>query len=343
MTRRRTIATLIAVFTVFLIAAFAFAACDFGTQNREQVRTTEMRFMIDTYVEITIYHNIHESAPASIMEGAFDLVEQLENLMSITIEGSDVYRINNAHGEATAVDPATIEVISKSIEFGELSAGLFDITVGRLSRLWNFSENEEIPEGAALAETHATVDFRQISIFDNTVTLANADAWIDLGAIAKGYIADRVADFLIENGVSSAMINLGGDIRLVGDRGDGNPWRLAIRNPFDYGDEPHVAVLEVSSAAVVSSGTYERRFEVDGVWYHHILDPKTAMPAISDVVSVTVIAQSGIAGEGLATIAILKGSEAAVEILESHSEFIGAVFILDDGEMLEIGDVRLTN
>ncbi|MCL2222694.1 MAG: FAD:protein FMN transferase [Oscillospiraceae bacterium] len=317
------------------VLCIALVACDFDDRSGQQVRVTEPRFMLDTYVILTIHGYVAES----VIEEAFDLIAELESLMSITIEGSDIYRINGSNGKPTIVDPRTIEVIRKSIEFSEISDGLFDITAGRLTRLWNFGENEAIPNETALIEAQKTVDFRQISILENTVTLSNPDAWIDLGATAKGYIADQVASFLIDNGITNALIDLGGDIKLIGSREDGNPWRLAIRNPFDQESEPFAAVIEVSDAAVISSGTYERSFEIDGIRYHHILDPNTAMSILTDVVSATVIAESGVIGEGLSTLAILKGSEAGTEILKTHPGFIGAILILEDGEIIEIGDV----
>ncbi|MCL2247860.1 MAG: FAD:protein FMN transferase [Oscillospiraceae bacterium] len=328
--------------TISLITTTALfvvlTACDFADQSEQMVQTTESRFMLDTYVILTI----HGYAPEGIVEKAFDLIGELESLMSITIENSDIYRINSSGGEPVTVDLRTIEVIQRAVEFGELSGGLFDITTGRLTRLWNFGVSREIPDEYVLFEARQTVDFRQIIISENenAVTLTNPEAWIDLGAIAKGYIADQVAELLLENGVTSALIDMGGDIIALGSRGDGNSWRLAIRNPFDHHSMPFAATIEVSDVAVISSGTYERSFEIDGLRYHHILDPRTGNPAQSDIVSATIIAQNGIIGEGLSTMAILKGSEEITEILTSHYGFIGAVLILQDGEILEIGEVR---
>ena len=326
------------IFTLIIILMIALSACDVQSQGGEQVLITEPRFMMDTYVILTI----HGYAPEGIAEKAFDLIGELESLMSITIENSDVYRINNSGGEPVTVDSRTIAVVQSAMEFGDLSGGLFDITTGRLTRLWNFSESKEIPDENSLLKAQQTVDFRQIIIseHENTVTLTNPEAWIDLGAIAKGYIADQVAEFLAASGVASALIDMGGDIIALGSRGDGSPWRLAIRNPFDHHSMPFAATIEVSDVAVISSGTYERSFDIDGIRYHHILDPRTGYPAKSDIVSATIIAQSGIIGEGLSTMAILKGSEEITEILTNHYGFIGAVLILQDGEILEIGDVR---
>jgi len=326
------------IFTLIIILMITLSACDVQSQGGEQVLITEPGFMMDTYVVLTI----HGYVPEGIVEKAFDLIEELESLMSITIENSDVYRINSSGGEPVTVNPRTVDVIQNAIEFGELSGGLFDITIGRLTRLWNFGESREIPDENSIIEAQQTANFRQIIIseHENTVTLTNPEAWIDLGAIAKGYIADQVVELLSTNGVTSALIDMGGDIIALGSRGDGSPWRLAIRNPFDHHYMPFAATIEVSDVAVISSGTYERSFDIDGIRYHHILDPRTGYPAQSDIVSVTIIAQNGIIGEGLSTMAILMGSEEITEVLTNHYGFIGAVLILQDGEILEIGDVR---
>jgi len=146
MIRKITIALIITA-VLFIV----LTACDFADRNGQRVRVTEPRFMLDTYVILTI----HGYAAESVIEEAFDLIAELESLMSITIEGSDIYRINGSNGEPTIVDPRTIEVIRKSIEFSEISDGLFDITAGRLTRLWNFGENEAIPDETALIEALA--------------------------------------------------------------------------------------------------------------------------------------------------------------------------------------------
>jgi len=179
-----------------------------------------------------------------------------------------------------------------------------------------------------------------VALVGDTVLLADPDAWIDLGAIAKGYIGDRLAEFLVGRGVSGALIDLGGDVVTVGGRQNGRPWRIGVREPV-VGSSELLGVVEASGVSVISSGTYERQLEVDGVSYHHILDPFTGMPVRSDVVSATVVAESAVLGEGLSTIAVLLGSELVSGLFERTDGFIGAVLVLDDGYVLVIGDVRL--
>jgi len=174
----------------------------------------------------------------------------------------------------------------------------------------------------------------------STVQLSDPYAWIDLGAIAKGYIGDMLAEFLVGRGVTGALIDLGGDIIAVGSRQDGTPWRIGVKEPV-AGSSELLGVIEVSGVSIISSGIYERKLEVDGVSYHHILDPFTGMPVRSDVVSATIVADSAVIGEGLSTIAVLLGSERVSGLFEQASGFIGAVLVLENGDVLELGDVRL--
>jgi len=343
---------------VFIVFILLLTGC-FNKQHGEHI--TETRLLLDTYCTITI----HGDVDSELLDEAFALCAQLEALFSITIEGSDIWRINHAGGDTIEVDSRTIEVIKAGLEFNKMSDGMFDIAIGRLTRLWNFGgENQYIPTESELTEAMQPSDFSSIfldgdeqilsevmsgnfshvRITDNMVSIIAPDgiglrAWLDLGAIAKGFIADEIAKFLIARGAKGAMIDLGGDVVTVGNRHDGNPWRIALRKPFgDISD--WIGVIEVSDAAVVSSGTYERQFEKDGVNYHHILDPFTGMPVRTDVVSAAVIADSAMVGEGLSTIAVLVGSNGISEIFAKTPGFIGAVLVLESGEILKFFDVE---
>ncbi|MCL2627578.1 MAG: FAD:protein FMN transferase [Oscillospiraceae bacterium] len=328
---------MIKISVLLIIFTVAISGCE-NMQAGEQV--SETRLLLDTFCTITIHGAADDiDKLTDVMGRAFDICLEYEKLFSITIEGSDVWQINHAGGEPAAVSSQTIEVMRAGIEFGELSGGMFDITLGRLSRLWDFGGNKSVPDKAEIDAAQATVNYRQVNINGNFVHLENPDAWIDLGAIAKGYIADKIALYLAEQGVTSALIDLGGDIVTIGSRGDDKPWRLGIRAPFGSADE-YIGVIEIVGASVVSSGIYERGFDESGVWYHHILDPGTGMPVISDIVSATVVADNAIIGEGLSTIVILAGSREAAALFERVPGFIGAVLVLENGEVQIFGDVR---
>jgi thiamine biosynthesis lipoprotein len=216
---------------------------------------------------------------------------------------------------------------------------MFDITIGKLSRLWDFNGEPGIPSEDELEAARKTVDYRKVRIFDKTVQLENPDAWIDLGAIAKGYIADKIAEFLLARGVTGAVIDLGGDVVAIGSRQSGGLWRIGVRRPGGNASDL-LGVVETGEASIVSSGVYERGFEIDGVTYHHILDPNTGLPVQSDVISATVVTENAVLGEGLSTIIILAGSTSVEVLMDQIPGFVGAVLVLENGELRTFGDMR---
>ena len=301
-------------------------------QTVEPVSAT--RFMLDTLCSITIYDPPDEA----ILKEALDLCAEYEALFSITAEGSDVWRINHAGGEPIEVAPQTAELIRAGLEFGELSGGMFDITIGRLSTLWDFTGRSGVPAEADIASALASVDYRQVSVINNTVQISDPEAWIDLGGIAKGYLADKAADFLKERGVRSAVIDLGGNIVTVGQKSDGSVWRVGVTKPFGERSDL-IGIIEAGESSIVSAGVYERQFVENGVRYHHILDPYTGMPVISDVVSATVVSDSSTNGDALSTTLVLLGSESAEATINRVFGVIGALLVLDSGEILRYGDI----
>ena len=164
-----------------------------------------------------------------------------------------------------------------------------------------------------------------------TVTLTDPEAAIDLGGIAKGYIADRIKDYLVSQGVKSAIIDLGGNILCVGKRPDGEPFRIGIQRPFADRSET-AAIVEIDGKSVVSSGIYERYFEKDGVLYHHILNPDTGYPYDNGLVSVTIISDESVDGDGLSTSCFALGLEKGMELIDSLPD-VYAVFITEDGQL----------
>ena len=295
---------------------------------------SETQLLLDTVCTITLYG----PPDKSLITRTFDLCAEYEDLLSVTVEGSDIWRINHADGAAVSVSPQTAGVISVGLEYSGLSGGMFDITIGRLSALWDFKNRTTVPPGTDIALALETVDYRQVSVEGDTVRSANPQARLDLGGIAKGYIADRLADFLRESGVKAAVIDLGGNVVVVGEKADGALWNVAIRYPFGNQGEL-LGVLATKEASVVTSGIYERQFEENGIIYHHILDPNTGMPVRSDIVSVTVISESSMIGDVTTTVALLLGSEKTANLVEQIPGFIGALLVLESGEIMQLGDI----
>ena len=290
-------------------------------------------FLLDTIVSVTLY----DTHSQDILNGCMDVCRELDALFSPTKEGSDVYRINHAGGRPVAVDARTAELIRKSLEVSQLTSGAFDITIAPLVDLWDFkSQFPRVPSQHQIDEALSLVDYRAVQVEGNTVTLTNPKASIDLGGIAKGYIADRMRDYLLENGCQSAILDLGGNVYAMGKRTDGNNWTIGIRSPFDT--QSQIGTLTVSDRSVVTSGPYERYFEVDGKRYHHILDPDTGYPVENGLASVTILSDQSTMGDALSTACFVLGPSEGEQLIQSLDQ-IDALFITDSRDIFSIGDL----
>jgi FAD:protein FMN transferase len=296
----------------------------------KEVKRTE--FLMDTIVSSEIHVKSRQQGEEAL-DLAFSEMARLENILDRFIATSEVAAINRAAGTSpVTVSAETFDVIRKSLQVGEQTAGAFDITIAPLMRLWNFGgENVSIPGEEELAEARKLVNYQkvQLNAADSSVFLTDTGAQLDLGGIAKGYIVDRAADILIAHGITSASIDGGGDIRVIGSKPGGNPWRIGVRHPRDRRDI--IAIVNLHNQAIVTSGDYERFFMVNDVRYHHILDPATGMPA-RGVISVTVIAPDAFTADAWSTALFVLGLEAGMKIIEELPE-IDAILITDDEEV----------
>lgn len=285
-------------------------------------------FYLDTVITITVYG----TEDGSVINDCFDLLGEYEAMLSRTSENSDIWNINHSGGEPVEVSEETAELIQLALDYSELSDDAFDISLAPYSILWDFQNNTgNIPSEEEIAEAGAHVGLGNLHLEGATVTLDDPDAAIDLGGIAKGYIADRVKDLLLSEGYESALINLGGNVLTVGSKPDGSDFKIGIREPFADASQLS-AVVAVSDKSVVTSGTYERYFMVDDVIYHHILDPKTGYPIQNGLQSVTILSDLSVDGDALSTTCFVMGLEDGMELIESLED-IEAMFITDDGEL----------
>ena len=254
-------------------------------------------------------------------------------MLSATIETSEISKINNADGEPVSVSDDTAELIEKGIEYGEISGGLFDITIAPASGLWNFTDNEDktLPDPDELAEAVSHIDYRCVHVDGNTVVLTDPEAQIDLGGIAKGYIADRLKEYLEGEGIEHALIDLGGNMLALGGRYDGTDFRIGLQKPFAETGTA-MAALSINDQSVVTSGDYERYFEKDGVIYHHILAPSTGYPVQNDLDQVTIISERSVDGDALSTTCFAMGLEDGMELIRSL-DGVEAIFVTKDGEI----------
>lgn len=337
---------------IVFIAISIFLCCFIcgcnSTNNFQPVKKTTLAF--DTVVSITIYdcnsenNNDKNSTKTAysdyLIDECFNLCSYYENLFSRTVPTSEISQINSSNGKPVNVSQETMELIEKGIYYGDISDGLFDITIASVSNLWDFHNDNTIsqtysdqkinsknavtavPDNNDIRKAVKHVSYKYIIIdkASNTVSLSDKEAMIDLGGIAKGYIADKLKEYLVNKGVSSALIDLGGNIVVIGAKPDGSPFKIGIKKPFSE-NEIETSV-ELTDKAVSTSGVYERFFLLndsenteytDSIYidgkklYHHILNPKTGYPVNTDIYGASVICDKSIDADALSTIYILKG------------------------------------
>ena len=332
---------------MLLAAAMITALCGCGTAGGPEPVAKD-GYYLDTICSITIYRmaddqgnvkaaaDMREEAEAA-MDEAFDLCSDLDMLLSRTRESSDIGRINDAGGEWVEVSDYTIEVIQKGMEYSHMSDGAFDITVGGLTEQWDFHADQgeaSLPDEEALAAATDHVNYRNIAIEGNRVRLTDPQTKLDLGGIAKGFIGDKMAELLESRGVVSAVINLGGNVICIGGKTDTDDFVIGVETPFSDRSEI-IGKIDARDRTLVTSGVYERKIEVDGKTYHHILDTGTGWPAQTDLDAVTLIADKGRSGDidALSTICLIKGSADGMALIESMDGIEG-VFVLSDGSIL---------
>lgn len=312
---------LLALLLVILLAALAL----FGRGDEDSGEFRRARVLMGTVVEITLLDGGAESDLEAAMEAAFNAMAEVEARMSAHRDDSETARLNVAAGPLE-VSAATAEVLELGLRVAAASGGAFDLTLGRLKALWGFDgDGPRVPDDAEIAAALRGIGPEALRLEGRRVTKGDAALGIDLGAIAKGYAVDRAVAALQAAGIRRASVNAGGDLRLLGDH-DGRPWRIGIQHPRD--PQGVLVTLELADVAVVTSGDYERFFEVDGVRYHHILDPRDGRPATA-CQSVTVVAATAAEADALATAAFVLGPEAGRLLVESRGGL--ALIVAADG------------
>lgn len=296
------------------MAAVLCAAAFKRQQNSDSYNTSF--FAMDTFFNIKVYG----TGSDEVLEDCEELVEKLENTLSVTKKDSDIARINR--GESVQAGADTVVLVDTALKLCEETEGALDITLYPVLKKWGFTTGEyRIPDMSELQPLLEKVDYSCIELDDATKEIIVPEGVeIDLGSVAKGYTGDCLLTLLRERGVKSALLDLGGNIQTLGAKPDGSPWKIAVRNPFDASDE--LGVLEITDKAVITSGGYERYFiGEDGKRYWHILNPSDGYPAESGLVSVTVVGESGVHCDGLSTALFVMGKDRAEEFWRQHRDF----------------------
>lgn len=301
-----------------------------GSQSSQPLTVTD--YKLNTYVTVSIY----DSNDTTLHNECMALCDKYELIFSRTNPESELYKLNHgvlpqsSDGYYTISDEL-FEVISVGKKYSEMSDDAFCIAMEPLTSIWNFTNGMDmVPDDAHINTVLPFLNSEDVLLrAPNEVAFVNKEIGIDLGAIAKGYIADKIKEYLISEGVNSALIYLGGNVLCIGEKETG-AFKIGIEKPFDMDGDP-VAVVSISDTSVVTSGTYERYFEKDGEFYHHILDKNTGYPFNNELTAVTIISLSSTDADALSTTCFSLGLEKGMELLESL-DYADGFFITKDGE-----------
>ena len=317
---RKRVCALLCVLSLLL----ALTGC---APKMEELSTTV--FAMDTVMNLTVYN-----APAGPISGEFqnqvDALYGYERLFSATKEDSDVHNINANCGERVKVSFETADLLRQALALCEKTGGALDITAYPAVKAWGFTTGENrVPGQEELAELAANIDYTKVELEGETARIPEG-MMLDLGAVAKGYTADRLTDTFRDVGVKHALLDLGqSTIAAIGTKPDGSAWRIGIQDPAG---SDYLGVLELNDQSMGSSGNYQRWFEENGVRYGHIIDPDTAAPAHSGLAGVTVVSDSALLCDGLSTALFVMGLEDAADHWREYRDF-EAIFIEDSGKI----------
>ncbi|MDD7739715.1 MAG: FAD:protein FMN transferase [Fusicatenibacter sp.] len=323
---------------LFLLSGCSFL--DFSFSGKAETENTDSEalsseekesrdiFAMDTFMTVTAYGSMANEA----VEKAEQEITRLDQLLSTGDETSEVYRINQEGGGTLSEDTALLTEYSLSLY--ESTGGAFDFAIYPLMKAWGFTDgNYQVPTEQTIAELLPLTDVSLVH-YENAskeLSFEREGMQIDFGGIAKGYTSDRIMELYRSLGVTSGLVNLGGNVQVLGTKPDGTLWNVAIRSP-ESSDE-YLGILKASDCAVITSGGYERYFEQDGKTYHHILDPATGYPASSGLISVTIVSQKGILSDGLSTALLVMGKDHAVSYWKNHSDEFDAILETEDGTL----------
>ncbi|QQP70246.1 FAD:protein FMN transferase [Carnobacterium sp. CS13] len=315
-----------------IVALLIVTSCGKENEARDLVSDPYSRtgFMMGTVVNVKIYNEGKEE----VLTAVFDRMEELAGKITVDEPGSEVEAINQQAGIApVAVSEDVYELLEAAYAYSEETRGSFDMTIGPLTELWHIGfDDARKPEQTEIDEALTLVDYRQVE-FDEanqTVYLPKQGMRLDLGAIAKGYITDEVVKVLKEHEVDTAIVDLGGNVFVLGHspRAENADWNVGVQDPFETRGEI-LGSIPVSNQTIVTSGIYERFLEVDGMQYHHLMDPETGYPFDNEIAGVSIISEKSIDGDGLSTAAFSDGLEAGLDYIE-QIEGVEAIFVTKD-------------
>ncbi len=314
---------------VFALLLAGLIIWQFLSREREYELTA---FAMGSYVQQTVWGREPETAGAEAVQG----IEELEREISWRRDGSVALINSRAGGEPVALSESTAELLAEMRELSDRSGGALDITLGPVTRLWDFDNGPKLPREDELRDALALTGWRELELTpDRAAKLEREGMALDLGAVGKGAACDTALEGYQIYRIRAAVIAVGGSVGLYGQKPGGGDWNVGVRDPKGSGS---LGVLNLPGGFVSTSGSYEKYFEQDGRRYCHLLDPRTGYPAESGLVSVTVwcppgmdVKYPGALSDGLATACFVLGLEDGMELLESYGA--EGIFITEDSDI----------
>lgn len=296
------------------------------------VKATGDFFAMDTVMTLQVYAKDEASAKAAIEAGAADII-RLDHNLSTNRPESEIYRLNKeGKGE---LDEDGRYLMNRSLSFYKDTDGAFDIAIYPLVKAWGFTTNKfQVPDQATIDKLLPLSHLSELSYNADSgvVEFKKPGMGIDFGGIAKGYASTRLMEIFREHGIESALCSLGGNVQLLNAKPDGEPFKVAIQNPFAP-NEDYAGILTATDEAVITSGSYQRYFEQDGKRYHHIIDPATGKPADKGIVGATVVCKDGTMADAYATALFVKGLDEATTFWRAHADEFEMILIMDDNSI----------
>ena len=303
------------------------------TGCKSEQKLTKQIFAMDTYMELTAYGDRAEAALGDVIS----TINQTALDWDPEHEKSTVYAMNHAEGAPITVSPEIADMLTAAKLVYDRTGGALDLTVYPIVKAWGFIDSEHtVPTAEEIDKLKSVPCFDEVDIDIHTITMP-AGTELSFGAVAKGAMAERCRNIVSEYGVESAFLSLGGNVQTVGLKPDGSKWRVGVQDPNDLTN--YLGIVSIGEQAVVTSGSYQRYFEADGKTYHHIIEPATAAPAESGLVSVTILCDSGTMADCLSTAMFILGEEQALEYRSTYGGF-DMILVTEDDRVIVAGDVE---
>ncbi|MEI5993886.1 FAD:protein FMN transferase [Candidatus Enterococcus mansonii] len=332
------------ILMVLMTALFAVILVGCGTKDKASKINKEpysdQQSLLGTYVQVRIY----DEGKKDVLKKAFDRVKELGDKITVNEKGSEIDAINEQAGiKPVKVSDDIYPLLKRAYEYSQDSSGGFDMAIGPITQLWHigFSDARK-PSQEEINQALKLVDYHKVKLNDQdkTVYLEEKGMQLDLGAIAKGFITDEVVKVLKDNGVTTAIVDLGGNVYVLGHspRGKDMDWNVGIQDP-NKARNTVIGTVKESNKTLVTSGIYERFLEVDGKNYHHLFDPKTGYPFDNDIAGVTVITNESIDGDGLSTAVFSMGVKKGLEYAEGLKD-VDVIFVTKEDKVFVSKDIE---